>query len=155
MSRSSFKVGAVSTGVETPIDILKSVFAALNQKDASGAVGHFADDFTYTDYALDLEFTDKARLIEFLQKSRELFQDSVAELVSTFECGDYALAEWKLTATQTIPFGSLSYRSQIALSGSTIVQIRNGNIAHWTDYYDQLASRRMALASHFKDWIEL
>jgi steroid delta-isomerase-like uncharacterized protein len=155
MVTSSFKVGVVSTGAKTSIHVLKSVFAALNQKDTSGAVGHFADDFTYNDYALDLEFTDKGRLIEFLQKSRELFPDSEAEVVSTFECGDYAFAEWKLTAMQTVPFGSISYRSQIVLSGSTIVEIRNGNIARWADYYDQLASRRTALASHFKDWIEL
>lgn len=155
MCISGLKVGAISTRIETPEDILRSVYAALNQNDISGAAGHFADDFTYKDNALDLEFKDKGILTEFLQKSRELFPDSATEVVSTFESGEYAIAEWKLTATQTVPFGSISYRSQIVLSGSTIVEIRNGNIARWADYYDQLASRRTALASHFKDWIEL
>jgi hypothetical protein len=41
--------------------------------------------------------------IEFFQKSRELFLETVVEVVSTFECGDYAVAEWKLTSTQTVP----------------------------------------------------
>ena len=155
MSTSIFKVGPVSTEAEIATDILKSVFAALNQKDIFRAVGHFADDFTYRDHALDLEFADKARLIEFFQKSRDLVPDSVAELVSTFGCGDCAFAEWKLTATQIVPFGSRSYRSRIVLSGSTIVKIRSESIAHWADYYDHLTSRRTDLASHFKDWVEL
>jgi hypothetical protein len=83
------------------LDVLRSVFAALNQRNISRAVDQFADDFAFNDYALDLEFTDKGRLTEFFQKATELFPDTVVELVSTFECDDYAIAEWKLTATQT------------------------------------------------------
>jgi hypothetical protein len=120
----------------------------LNQRDISGAVNQFADDFTFHDYALDLEFTEKGRLVEFFQKSRELFPDT------TLECGDYAIAEWKLKATDSQPFGSISYRSPILLRGSTIVQIKNGRVAHWSDYYGQLTSRRATLAAFFAEWIE-
>jgi hypothetical protein len=91
------------------------VFAALNQRNISRAVGQFADDFAFNDYALNLEFTDKARLTEFFQKSYELFPDTVVELVSTFECGDYSIAEWNLTATQIEQFGSRSFRFPIVL----------------------------------------
>jgi steroid delta-isomerase-like uncharacterized protein len=149
-----FKIGATTIEAEAPMDILKSVFTKLNQGNISGAAEHFADDFTFNDHALDLEFKNKGRLIEFFQKSRELFPDSTVELVSTFECGDYAITEWKLTTTQTVPFGSISYLSRIVLRGSTIVQIDNGEITHWSDYYDQLTSRRFILAESFKEWIE-
>lgn len=138
----------------TPVDILQSVLAALNQLNISTAVDQFADDFAFNDYALDLQFTDKGRLTEFFRKACELFPDTVVELVSTFECGDYAIAEWKLTATQTESFGSRSYRFPIVLRGSTIVQIENGRVAHWSDYYDGLVSRRTALASYFTEWVE-
>ena len=138
----------------TPVDILQTALAALNQRNISRAVDQFADDFAFNDYALDLEFTDKGRLTEFLQKASELFPDTVVELVSTFECGDYAVAEWKLTATQTEQFGSRSYRFPIVLRGSTIVQIENGRVVHWSDYYDQLTSRRGRLGAFFTEWIE-
>jgi SnoaL-like polyketide cyclase. len=137
-----------------PLDILQSVFTALNQGSIPKAVDQFADDFAFKDYALDLEFTNKDRLSEFFQRSRELFPDTAVELVSTFECADYAIAEWKLTATQTEQYGSLCYRFPIVLHGSTIVQIENGRVAHWSDYYDQLTSRRGPLGAFFTEWIE-
>ena len=136
------------------LDALRSVFVALNQRNISRAVDQFADDFAFNDYALDLQFTDKGRLTEFFQKACELFPDTVVELVSTFECGDYAIAEWKLTATQIEQFGSRSYRFPIVLRGSTIVLIENGRVAHWSDYYDQLTSRRGPLGAFFTEWIE-
>jgi SnoaL-like protein len=106
----------------TPVDILQTALAALNERNISRAVDQFAHDFTFNDYALDLEFRDKGRLTEFFQKACELFPDTVVELVSTFESGDYAIAEWKLTATQIEQFGSRSYRFPIVLRGSTIVR---------------------------------
>jgi hypothetical protein len=136
------------------LNVLRSVFAALNQRNISRAVDQFADDFVFNDYALNLEFTDKARLTEFFQKSYELFPDTVVELVSTFECGDYSIAEWNLTATQIEQFGSRSFRFPIVLRGSTIVQIEKGRLAHWSDYYDQLKSRRGPLKAFFEEWIE-
>jgi steroid delta-isomerase-like uncharacterized protein len=136
------------------LDVLRSVFAALNQRNISRAVDQFADDFAFNDYALDLEFTNKGRLTEFFQKATELFPDTVVELVSTFEWDDYAIAEWKLTATQTEQYGWLSYRFPIVLRGSTIVQIEDGRVTHWSDYYDQLTSRRGRLGAFFEEWIE-
>jgi SnoaL-like domain len=136
------------------LDVLRSVFAALNERNISRAVDQFADDFAFNDYALDLQFTDKGRLTEFFQKASELFPGTVVELVSTFECGDYAIGEWKLTATQIEQFGSRSYRFPIVLRGSTIVQIEKGRVAHWSDYYDQLTSRRGPLGAFFEEWIE-
>jgi hypothetical protein len=137
-----------------PVDVLQSVLDALNHQDISSAIDEFADDFAFKDHALDLEFTDKERLTEFFQKSFELFPDTVVELISTFECGDYAIGEWKLTSTQIEQFGSRSYRFPIVLRGSTIVQIENGRVTHWSDYYDQLASRRTKLGAFFEEWIE-
>ena len=138
----------------TPVDILQTALAALNRRNISGAVDQFADDFAFNDYALDLHFTDKGRLTEFFQKACELFPDTVVELVSTFECGDYAIAEWKLTATQTEQFGSRSYRFPIRLRGSTIAQTENGRVVHWSDYYDKVTSRRGSLKAFFEEWIE-
>jgi hypothetical protein len=120
----------------------------------SEVVDRFDDHFTFVDHALTLEFADKGRLTEFFQKARELFPVTVLEVGSIFECGDHAIAEWKLSATQTVPYGSISYRFPILLPGSTIIKIKAGRIARWADYYDQNTSRRVSLAAFFTEWVE-
>src|SRR5215475_6965619 len=142
-------------GVSAPKRVLQSVLAALKEGKISQAVDQFDDHFTFTDHALDLKFTDKGRLIEFFQKSRELFPDTVVEVDSIFQYGDYAIAEWKLTATQSVPYyGSTRLRIPISLRGTSIVRIENGRITHWSDYYDQSRSWRFSLAAFFREWIE-
>src|SRR5215467_5936750 len=124
--------------LSAPTRILQSVLGALNAGNISEAVDQFDDDFTFTDHALDLEFTTKERLIEFFQKSRELFPDTVVKVDSILQCGDHAVAEWKLTATQTVPgSGPTQFRFPISLRGTSIVRTENGRITYWSDYYDK------------------
>jgi ketosteroid isomerase-like protein len=137
-----------------PQEVLQSALAALSEGRVSELVEHFADRFTFCDRAFTLEFTEKARLTEFFEKSRELFPDTTLEVVSWFEDGDHAITEWKLAATQTVPYGSISYRSPISLLGATIARVEKGKIVEWSDYYDQSSSRRMNLAALFTEWIE-
>ena len=154
MNTHSIVLNDVSAEATTPDRILQTVLAAWGQGNFVAAANQFNDQFTFTDHALGLEFKDKERLIEFFQKSRELFPDTVVEVDCIFECGDHAIAEWKLTATQTVPFGSISHRFPILLRGSTIVQIENGRVTRWSDYYDENTSRRVGLAAFFTEWIE-
>ena len=141
------------TAVSNPKYILQSVLTALSHGKISEAVDQFDDDFTFNDQALGLEFTDKGRLSEFFQKSRELSPDAVVEVISTFESGDHVIAEWKLTATQTVSYW-IQLQVPISLLGVSIAEIENGRITHWSDYYDEKTSRRVTLASLFTDWIE-
>jgi hypothetical protein len=52
-------------------------------------------------------------------------------------------------------YGGLSRKVRVSLQGVSIVRTDNGKITDWSDYYDGLASRRTALASHFTEWVEL
>jgi steroid delta-isomerase-like uncharacterized protein len=146
--------GDDSSWMNTPRSILQSALAALNDGRIAEAVALFDERFNFKDHALDLEFTDKLRLTEFFQKSRELFPDATLEVLSLFASGDQVIAEWKLAATQIVPFSSIGYRIRINLAGSTIVRVEDGRIVQWSDYYDQVSSRRTGLASFFADWIE-
>src|SRR5215510_9799211 len=104
-----------SIGVSVPNRILQSVLTALNAGKISQAVDHFDDHFTFTDHALDLEFTQKKRLAKFFQITRKVFPDTVIEVASTLQSSDYAIAEWKLTTTQTMPYyGSTNLRIPIS-----------------------------------------
>jgi hypothetical protein len=143
-----------STRVKAPQWILRSVLAALSEGRISDAVAQFSDHFKFNDRGVALEFTDKSRLTEFFEKARELFPDTTLEIVSLFESDEHAIAEWKLAATQTLPYGSISYRLPISLHGSTIVDVENGRIVQWSDYYDENTARRSSLAAFFTDWVE-
>ena len=43
----------------------------------------------------------------------------------------------------------------IRVQGISVVQIQNGKIIQWSDYYDQQTARRYGLASRFTEWTEL
>ena len=139
-----------------PQQILQSALAAFNQGRFSEVVKHFDRDgcFKFSDHALAIDFMEKARVTEFFEKSRELFPDTTLEVISFFEDGEHAIAEWKLTATQTAQYGSISYRFPISLPGTTVVHVEKGKIVRWSDYYDQSTSQRMSLGAFFTDWIE-
>jgi steroid delta-isomerase-like uncharacterized protein len=157
------KMGANITDSDTPLteakahrDILRSILAVLGKGRITEFVEGFGDHFEFTDHALNLEFTDKARLSEFLKESRERFPDANIEVVSTFESRNSALAEWRVTATEKVPsYGSTQLQLPISFSGMSIAQFRNEGIVRWTDYYDRAQSRRIGLAAHFTDWVEL
>jgi ketosteroid isomerase-like protein len=135
--------------------ILQSVLAALNEGKSAEVADQFDDHFTFTDHALELEFSDRGRLIEFFQKSRELFPDTVVEADAISECRDQAVVQWKLKATQDVSYGGYFHRRvPISFRGVSIVHMKNGRVTRWSDYYDQLASRRSGLAAFFTEWIE-
>jgi steroid delta-isomerase-like uncharacterized protein len=144
-----------SISMNVPRSVLQFALAALSEDRISEVVAQFDDRFKFNDHALTLEFTEKVRLTEFLEKSRELFPDTTLEVVSVMESGNRAIAEWELTATQTVPFfGNTSYRLPISVHGATIIRVEHGRIVEWSDYYDQSSSRRMSLAGFFTEWIE-
>jgi len=152
------EIGLTSDDGSSPesgsLRILRSALAALSAGRVSEAVEQFADCFTFNDRALTLEFREKVRLTEFFEKSRELFPDAVLEMVSVFGEGNHAIAQWRLSATQTVPCGPIGYRFPISVLGATIVRVEDERIVQWSDYYDQSSSRRMSLVAFFPDWIE-
>jgi len=143
------------TGPRSLADNLKSMLASLSEGRITDFVAGFQSPFRFIDHALKLEFKEHQQLSDFLEKARELFPDIVMEAIAVFQSGDAAIAEWKLTATETVSAGSMNLRAPILLSGVSIARFSRGKITRWTDYYDQLTSRRMGLAAFFTEWVEL
>jgi steroid delta-isomerase-like uncharacterized protein len=145
-----------SVEATTPDGILQTALAAWRQGNFARVVDQFNGQFTFTDHALGLEFKDKGRLTEFLVKIRELFPDSERRDNTIFSGGDRVISEWTLTATQTEPFlGGHLREVPICVRGISVVQIKKGKISQWSDYYDQLKSRRYRIAGFFTEWVEL
>ena len=140
----------------SPERILQAALAAWRQGNFVEFADQFNDEFTFTDHALELEFRDKGRLTEFWAKIHELFPDSERRTNTIFSSGDRVISEWTLTATQAEPFlGGNLRKVPILVQGISVVQIKNGKINQWSDYYDQVKSRRYSVATWFTDWIEL
>src|SRR3981081_443586 len=136
--------------------ILQIALAAWRQGNFVEVVDQFNDQFTFTDHALGLEFKDKGRLIEFLAKIGECFPDSERRDNTIFSSWDRVISEWTLTATQAETFlGGRLRKVPICVQGISVVQIKDGKISQWSDYYDQLKSRRYGVAALFTEWIEL
>ena len=136
--------------------ILQIALAAWREGNFVEVVDQFNDQFTFTDHALGLEFKDKARLTEFWVKIRERFPDSKRNDNTIFSSGDRVISEWTLTATQTEQFlGGRLRKVPICVRGISVVQIKNGKISQWSDYYDELKSRRYRVAAFFTEWVEL
>jgi steroid delta-isomerase-like uncharacterized protein len=156
MNTHSTDLDNASVEATTPDRILQTALAAWREGNLAEVVDQFNDQFTFTDHALGLEFKDKVSLTEFLAKIRELFPDSERRDKTIFSGGDRVISEWTLTATQTEPFlGGRLREVPICVRGISVVQIKNGKISQWSDYYDELDTRRYRVAAFFTEWIEL
>jgi steroid delta-isomerase-like uncharacterized protein len=156
MNTHSTVLDDVSAEPTTPDRILRTALTAWRLGNFVAVANQFHDQFTFTDHALGLEFKDKERLTEFLAKTRELFPDSERKANTIFSSGDRVIGEWTLTATHAEPFWNGRLRKvPICVQGISVVQIKNGKISEWSDYYDELKSRRSGVAAFFTEWIEL
>ena len=145
-----------SVEATAPDRILEIALAAWRQGKLVELIGQFNDQFIFTDHALELEFKDKERLTEFFAKLREHFPDFERRDNTVLSSGDRVISEWTLTATKAEPFlDGRPRKVQINMQGISVVQIKNGKISQWSDYYDQLKSRRQGVAALFTEWIEL
>ena len=156
MNTHSTVLDNASVEATTSDRILQIALAAWRQGNFVEVVDQFDGQFTFTDHALGLEFKDKGRLIEFLAKIRERFPDSERKDNTLFSGGDRVVSEWTLTATQTEPFlGGQLRKVPICVRGISVVQTKNGKISQWSDYYDELKSRRYGVAAFFTEWVDL
>src|SRR5215471_3371278 len=89
---SALKAKAALNGITTEqpsiADILKSMLTCLSEGRITDFVAGFHSPIKFTDHALDLQLNERQQLTEFLEKSRELFPDTVMEVVSVFQSGD-------------------------------------------------------------------
>jgi hypothetical protein len=87
-------------------------------------------------------------LTEFLVTILERLPDSKRRDNIIFSSGDRVISEWTLTATQAEPFlDGRPRKVPIRVQGMSVVQIKNGKISQWSDYYDQLKSPRYGVAA--------
>ena len=141
-------------GTEAREGVVLNVLERLRNGRIEDAIACFAEEFSFKDHGVDLEFKNKERLAEFFRKARELYPDALLQTDAIFVSGDRVIMEWTLQANVTEPgyYVGVSLTFPVLVHGVSIVQIDDGKVAGWSDYYDKLTSRRAALASYFTEW---
>jgi hypothetical protein len=134
----------------SPDRILQVTLEALREGDFITALDQFSEQFAFIDHALELEFSAKDHLTEFFTKRRRLFTgfERTDNIVVRGE--DRIVSEWFLTATKPESWK----RVPICVRGASIVQIENGRITQWSDYYDQLQSGGYSLGTWLTTWFD-
>jgi ketosteroid isomerase-like protein len=130
--------------------ILQVTLEALKEGDFSTALDQFNDEFAFIDHALELEFSAKDRLTEFFAKRRRLFMEFERTDNIVVRGEDRIVSEWFLTATKP----ESRKKVPICVRGASIVQIENGKITQWSDYYDQLQSGGYGLGTWLATWFD-
>ncbi|HYZ72831.1 MAG TPA: nuclear transport factor 2 family protein [Chthoniobacterales bacterium] len=136
--------------------IWQTALRALAEGDIDEAVGQFAEQFTFTDHALGLEFKEKDQLHKYFAKAREMFPKSERTDQTIFNNRDVIISEWRLKDIESQPFLYGRFLEiNIEAQGLSVVRVSDGRIVEWSEYYDQIGSRRYRLAGQFSDWREV
>src|SRR6201993_3634778 len=130
--------------------ILQVTLEALKEGDFSTALDQFNDQFAFIDHALELEFSAKDRLTEFFAKRRSFFTEFERTDNIVVMGDDRIVSEWFLTAAKPESWKKVP----ICVRGASIVQIENGKITQWSDYYDQLQSGGYGLGTWLTTWFD-
>jgi steroid delta-isomerase-like uncharacterized protein len=137
-------------------DLVLDFLEELRHGRIDEALMHFANSFKFWDHGIGLEFIDRWRLAEFFRKSRALYPDSVEQINTIVEDGDRVSMEWTLRTSleQAYYVGEIG-KLTITLRGVRVVEVEDGKIKHWSEYYDGLTARRAELSQFFTEWFEL
>jgi ketosteroid isomerase-like protein len=130
--------------------ILQVTLEALKQGDFITALDQFNDEFAFIDHALEIEFRAKDGLTEFFAKRRRFFTDFERTDNIVVRGEDRIVSEWFLTARKPESWKKVP----ICVRGASIVQIENGKITQWSDYYDQLQSGGYGLETCLTTWFD-
>jgi SnoaL-like domain len=135
-----------------PRRILRIALAALKRGDFAEIANQFNDQFRFIDHALEVEFSDKERLTEFFRQTRATFPDSDRRDTIIISSENYVISEWTFSGTRSELFLGRTVEIPICVLGVSIVQIENGKITQWADYYDELQSGRYAVTDSLELW---
>ena len=134
--------------------VLQVTLDALKQGDFITALDQFSDEFSFIDHALELEFSAKDRLKEFFAKRRALFPEFERTDNIVLSGQDRIVSEWFLVASKRRSLAESWMEVPIYVRGASIVQVENGKITQWSDYYDQLQSGEYGMTTWLTAWMD-
>ncbi len=128
--------------VEDNIEVVRRLMQTLSDRDWEGFAACIADDCEWTSVPVGTTRHGPAELIEGYRVFTTTFPDFTVEAITLIGQGDIVANEWSAQGTHRGPFlrrgkthaptGRPFHRT-----GVGIVQVRDGKIVSYRDYYDR------------------
>lgn len=97
----------------------------------------FAEDGVYEDITAGTKREGREDIKAGFNVNHAAVPDFKVELTEVFSTGSMVACEWVMSGTQTGDYPGIPATGKpFSVRGASIVQVRDGKIIHWTDYYD-------------------
>lgn len=119
------------------VPVVRAYVAAWNTHDSSAFDSLLATDAIHEDIAQAFVGKGPAAIKNFMKDLITVEPDYNWTLTNVFESGSHVATEWTWTATFSGdgPNGKVT-NQKISGRGASVVEVDNGKIKHFTDYYD-------------------
>ena len=124
--------------VETDKAVVMAYVKAWNQRDSVAIDTLLTRDGVHEDIAQNFRGKGSKAIVGFVRSITASQPDFKWTVDNSLEDGQNVVLEWTWTATYTgpDPAGKQVSRRRISGKGSSIAELDNGKIKHFTDYYD-------------------
>ena len=127
----------VMPGSDANVGVVKAYVDAWNKRDTLGMDSLLGPGGIHDDVAQGFHGVGPTQVNGFMRAMLKTQPDYKWSVTSTFTDGPHVAMEWTWTATYTGP-GPTGMVKNLPLSGrgASIVEVENGKIKQFTDYYD-------------------
>jgi len=124
--------------VETDKAVVMAYVKAWNQRDSVAIDTLLTRDGVHEDIAQNFRGKGSKAIVQYMRGLMAAQPDFKWTVNNSLEDGQNVVLEWTWTATYTgpDPMGKQVSRRRISGKGSSIAELDNGKIKHFTDYYD-------------------
>ncbi len=119
--------------------MLENWASAWSSHDVEKVVSLFTEDCVYEDVTLGVVNRGTTELETFARATFEAFPDFKIQLTSSFVAGNWAGAEWAMSATHkgNLP-GLPATGKRFSIRGATIYEFQGNKIRRNSDYWDMV-----------------
>jgi len=115
--------------------VVEQLFAAWNSRDADKFAAQFTDDALYEDVAAAHVTRGRDGVRKWAAGAFRDIENFKIKVVSTFVHDGHAAAEWVWSGRDS---GLFKTGKEFSVRGVSVIEIRNGKISSYREYYDFL-----------------
>ena len=118
--------------------MLREENAAWNAHDVDRIAAFYTDDCVKEDLAIGKATRGKTEMRALIGGAFTAMPDMKIELVTLFDCGDWAATEWIMSGgySNDYPGMPVATGRRFSVRGASIMELRNGKISRISDYWD-------------------
>ena len=118
--------------------MLRDENAAWNAHDVDRIATFYTDDCVKEDIAIGRATRGKDKMKALISGAFTAMPDLRIELVTLFDCGDWAATEWIMSGGYSKDFPGMPRATgrRFSVRGATVMELRDGKISRISDYWN-------------------